>query len=153
MSCSQGVLCPTSWPRHLIHIRGPLAQGAVPARQRLQRQVQRPIEPVLARWNFQNCTASGGEQSVLWVRFKRIKQDARIERPSARESVEWLPFDPENDGHGRDWVPIGDVPTDSLFSISFWYKAFVRALGRARSADEPMTTFVTCINCGNRWKC
>ena len=22
-----------------------------------------------------------------------------------------------------------------------------------RSADEPMTTFVTCINCGNRWKC
>lgn len=22
-----------------------------------------------------------------------------------------------------------------------------------RSADEPMTTFVTCIPCGNRWKC
>ena len=22
-----------------------------------------------------------------------------------------------------------------------------------RSADEPMTTFVTCINCGTRWKC
>jgi transcription elongation factor S-II len=22
-----------------------------------------------------------------------------------------------------------------------------------RSADEPMTTFVTCISCGNRWKC
>lgn len=22
-----------------------------------------------------------------------------------------------------------------------------------RSADEPMTTFVTCLNCGNRWKC
>jgi transcription elongation factor S-II len=21
-----------------------------------------------------------------------------------------------------------------------------------RSADEPMTTFVTCLNCGNRWK-
>jgi DNA-directed RNA polymerase subunit M/transcription elongation factor TFIIS len=22
-----------------------------------------------------------------------------------------------------------------------------------RSSDEPMTTFVTCLNCGNRWKC
>ncbi len=24
---------------------------------------------------------------------------------------------------------------------------------QTRSADEPMTTFVTCINCGNKWKC
>nr|ODN90589.1 transcription elongation factor S-II [Cryptococcus depauperatus CBS 7841] len=23
---------------------------------------------------------------------------------------------------------------------------------QTRSADEPMTTFVTCTNCGNRWK-
>lgn len=24
---------------------------------------------------------------------------------------------------------------------------------QTRSADEPMTTFVTCVNCSNRWKC
>jgi len=24
---------------------------------------------------------------------------------------------------------------------------------QCRSADEPMTTFVSCIDCGNRWKC
>ena len=24
---------------------------------------------------------------------------------------------------------------------------------QTRSADEPMTTFVTCLNCNNRWKC
>lgn len=24
---------------------------------------------------------------------------------------------------------------------------------QTRSADEPMTTFVTCVNCGNHWKC
>lgn len=24
---------------------------------------------------------------------------------------------------------------------------------QTRSADEPMTTFVTCLHCGNRWRC
>ena len=24
---------------------------------------------------------------------------------------------------------------------------------QTRSADEPMTTFVTCLDCGNRWRC
>ena len=24
---------------------------------------------------------------------------------------------------------------------------------QTRSADEPMTTYVSCLNCGNRWKC
>jgi transcription elongation factor S-II len=24
---------------------------------------------------------------------------------------------------------------------------------QTRSADEPMTVFVTCLECGNRWKC
>jgi transcription elongation factor S-II len=24
---------------------------------------------------------------------------------------------------------------------------------QTRSADEPMTTFVSCLTCGNRWKC
>ena len=24
---------------------------------------------------------------------------------------------------------------------------------QTRGADEPMTTFVTCVSCGNRWKC
>ena len=24
---------------------------------------------------------------------------------------------------------------------------------QTRSADEPMTTYVTCLECGQRWKC
>ena len=41
--------------------------------------------------------------------FKGIKQDTRMERPSASNQPEWLPFDTPSDGYGRDWVPVGDV--------------------------------------------
>lgn len=34
-------------------------------------------------------------------------------------------------------MPIGDVD-DPLFSVSRWYQAFVKALGRSRTPDEPM---------------
>ena len=74
---------------------------------------------------------------VLWVRFKAIKQDSRLERPSASHAPEWLPFDAPRDDFGRDWVPVGDVD-DPLFSVSRWYMAFVRAVGRERAPDEPM---------------
>lgn len=87
--------------------------------------------------DFKLLPSSSGDGFVLWVRIKRIKQDARIERPSAHTAVPWLPFDPVNDGHGRDWVPIGDV-ADPLFSISKWFIAHTRAIGRERADDEPM---------------
>ena len=31
-----------------------------------------------------------------------------------------------------------------------WYTTYTQA--QTRSADEPMTTFVVCLNCNNRWK-
>ena len=74
---------------------------------------------------------------VLYVRFKGVKQDKRLERPSIRGSHD-MPFEDESTGVGHDWVPIGDIPGDPTFSISFWYMAFVRTLGRTRKGDEPM---------------
>ena len=75
---------------------------------------------------------------VLWVRFKAVKQDPRIERPSASESVDWLPFEHTADAYGRDWVPIGDVADEPLLSVSRWYMRFCQLLGREREPDEPM---------------
>lgn len=77
------------------------------------------------------------DQWVLWVRFKGYKQDQRIERPSASDSSFDLPFDHEDDSFGRDWVPVGDIP-GTRYSVSKWYMAAARALGRGRSPDEPM---------------
>ena len=78
-----------------------------------------------------------GEHWVLWVRFKAIKQDKRLERPSAGGPTD-LPFEDTDVGVGHDWVPIGDIPGEQLFSVAFWYQAFVRATGRARAREEPM---------------
>jgi hypothetical protein len=77
------------------------------------------------------------DQWVLYVRFKAIKQDKRLERPSASGPLD-LPFTDDSTGLGHDWVPIGDVPGVDKFSIAFWYMAFVRAVGRYREPHEPM---------------
>jgi hypothetical protein len=75
---------------------------------------------------------------VLWVRFKKIKQDARIERPSASNPPEWMPWSADSsDKMGRDWVPLGDVD-HPLFSIASAFKDFVRSVGRTRDPLEPM---------------
>ena len=76
---------------------------------------------------------------VLWVRFKAIKQDPRVERPQARHVDPNLPADlvggPET---SKDWVPLGDVPDMPVSSVARWYMRFVQLVGRERSATEPM---------------
>ena len=69
------------------------------------------------------------ERIVLGVRFKKIKQDRRLERPAAR------PTDDEP-GVSGDWCHIGDVP-DSIFSIVTWaHRLF--AFQVPRTPDSPM---------------
>ena len=82
---------------------------------------------------------ANGQGWVLWVRFKRIKQDARVERASMSYADTFVPSELTGDGgFGRDWVPIGDVPGDEIFSMSHAFKRFVRAVGRARAPSESM---------------
>ena len=80
-----------------------------------------------------------GDGWVLWVRFKAIKQDARIERPEARHADPNLPADMHAGDRtdSKDWVPIGDIPSDDIFSISKWYMQFTQLVGRTRQPDEP----------------
>ena len=80
--------------------------------------------------------ATGGW--VLWVRFKAIKQDMRLERPSLAGSSR-LPVEDDADHFGHDWVPIGDIPGTS-FSVAAAFQDCVRQLGRQRKfkVGEPM---------------
>ena len=76
---------------------------------------------------------------TLWIRFKAYKQDPRIERPEAREAAPWLPEGADQGGRGqsRDWVPIGDVVSEPLFSIGRWYQRFAQLRAMRREAGKP----------------
>ena len=60
---------------------------------------------------------------ALWVRFRAIKQDPRVERPAARGS--------------GDWACIGDVP-DTKWSPIKWYMRLAQLHGVARDPSSPM---------------
>jgi transcription elongation factor S-II len=51
------------------------------------------------------------------------------------------------------YAPKIEASTDNFTCWKCKSKACTYYQLQTRSADEPMTTFVTCINCGQRWKC
>ena len=75
---------------------------------------------------------------VLWVRFKGVKQDPRIERPEASHASEFLPFNAGDVRGSRDWVPIGDVPDRPAFSVAKFFMRHCQLVGRTRDPDESM---------------
>lgn len=76
-------------------------------------------------------TTSAG--AALAIRFKAIKQDPRIERPTARG-------DGSRRGEaqlgGADWVYVGDVP--GIFSIFMWYRRYVAFFPNGRAPTDPL---------------
>ena len=61
---------------------------------------------------------------ALFVRFRKIKQDPRQERPAARQST-------------GDWACLGDVP-DSKWSLIKWYLRLQQLHGGARDPRSSM---------------
>lgn len=51
------------------------------------------------------------------------------------------------------FFPKVEASTDNFTCGKCKSKACTYYQLQTRSADEPMTTFVTCTNCGSRWKC
>ncbi len=52
-------------------------------------------------------------------------------------------------GGKEAWENVNQI--DALCPKCAHNRAYYRQL-QIRSADEPMTTFVTCLNCGNHWR-
>ena len=66
----------------------------------------------------------------------------------------WKPIYDEKEKRNKVLYEINkDMATD-IFTCSRCHKKECTYYQlQTRSADEPMTTFVTCLNCGKRWKC
>ena len=68
-----------------------------------------------SHWAWEDlCVTLVSGHPTLNVRFKQIKQDRRMERPSARPTE-------DEPGRSGDWAYVGDVP-DSIFSVVRWFK-------------------------------
>ena len=70
---------------------------------------------------------------VLAVRFKKIKQDPRIERPAARGDGTDRGASQRG---GSDWAYVGDAP-DSILSPFKWYRMLMQFYSGPREETEP----------------
>ena len=70
----------------------------------------------------------------MQIRFKRIKQDRRLERATLRGDA---PEAGQAAHGGGDWATVGDVPTDPQFSVFLWYRRLMTFYPNGRQATDP----------------
>ena len=83
---------------------------------------------------------------------KNKERNAQAEKLMASRQLDW---EKKNEGKINEICGIkGDLLKASLFTCGRCKSTKTTSTQKqTRSADEPMTVFVFCMNCGNRWKC
>ena len=98
------------------------------------------------------------------ARNETLKQDVKTRKRKAHEVVfmnhqEYMPnrwnalIEAKKIRDENKYTPVIDANTDNFTCGKCKSNRCSYYQLQTRSADEPMTTFVTCIECGNRWKC
>mgnify|MGYP006147942857 CR=1 FL=1 len=101
---------------------------------------------------------------VSGERLTRMSSEELLSEEKAKERVETvkhlqdsrrLDWDTANEGKINEMCGIkGDLLRASLFTCGRCKSIKTTSTQKqTRSADEPMTVFVLCLNCNNRWKC
>uniref|UniRef100_A0A6C0JBX3 TFIIS-type domain-containing protein n=1 Tax=viral metagenome TaxID=1070528 RepID=A0A6C0JBX3_9ZZZZ len=66
----------------------------------------------------------------------------------------WKPYIDDKSKRDRELYEINKALSTDAYKCSKCHKRECSYYQlQTRSADEPMTTFVTCLNCGKRWNC
>mmetsp|Transcript_1945 Transcript_1945/g.2714 ORF Transcript_1945/g.2714 Transcript_1945/m.2714 type:complete len:105 (+) Transcript_1945:760-1074(+) len=83
---------------------------------------------------------------------KQKERNAEIDKLRDSRLLDW---EQQNEKKINEMCGIkGDLLQASLFTCGRCKSIKTTSTQKqTRSADEPMTVFVLCTNCGNRWKC
>ena len=83
---------------------------------------------------------------------KRKLQEERMKKLMDTKRLDW---EQANESKINEMCGIkGDLLAASLFTCGRCKSTKTTSTQKqTRSADEPMTVFVLCLNCGKRWKC
>ena len=88
----------------------------------------------------------------LQTEEKAKERDATVKKLQDSRRLDW---EQKNESKINDMCGIkGELLKASLFTCGRCKSTKTTSTQKqTRSADEPMTVFVLCMNCGNRWKC
>lgn len=95
-------------------------------------------EPLLKKLKYRNIKA----HKVAFMTHQELRPDKWKERIAVKEQHDQNRYAPKLNANTDDFTC-----RKCKSNKCSYYQL------QTRSADEPMTTFVTCIDCGNRWKC
>jgi len=83
---------------------------------------------------------------------KNKERTKTVEKVQASMQLDWN--DLNEDKINKQCGIVGDLLKASLFTCGRCKSIKTTSTQKqTRSADEPMTVFVFCLNCGKRWKC
>lgn len=85
-----------------------------------------------------SALAQMSSQDMASEEHQRLREQVMKEQTEARRS---------------DWQVVNNAPSEGMFKCGKCQsKHTITEQKQTRGADEPMTTFVKCLNCGSSWK-
>lgn len=106
---------------------------------------------------YQNVDVQGSFGNPhLWSEIRTKNIDPSIMatmKPEEKFPSRWKETAAMRDANNNFLYNSEEITTDTFRCMKCKERKCVYTQAQLRSADEPMTTMVRCINCGHRWRC
>lgn len=106
---------------------------------------------------YQNVDVQGSFGNPhLWTEIREGRLNPMkmaIMTPEERFPSRWKETSAMREANDKFLYHSEEITTDTFRCMKCKERKCVYTQAQLRSADEPMTTMVRCINCGHRWRC